>query len=746
MRKAILYFVHALVLFVSLQAICGTAWAAGPVLMYSDLNWGPRTGWDNGVVKGAAVSIWGRNFGSAVSSSSVNIAGISIAATDPTFIAEWNVTGIARGDKRITFWIPPTATLGNQAITVTVAGVTSNALPFIVREGSGNIFYVSPTGSDSTTNGRRIATPYLNIWKAFNPCGPSDTHHTVGSCNPLQDGEYIVYVRGGTHTGTDPASQSYSYFLSVYGPYGGPTKRKALIGYPGEFPVMSMAGKASFSQQANWSPFGPLDYFTYAKLDAVGGTATTRTFIDAWGYGVRYVGNRIKDFIGPEQSGVIFVGAGTDNTFIYGNVFDNCADPYVDGNMKHIIYVKSQDLGFNFNRSRSALNTFIGFNEFRNNNSSSSNGGQIFLSRSTWNNGGPAMTNADYTDNVFVYNNYVSGGSQQILYAGDTTALNPNAGGGHYYFYNNIVNGGSTIFSSITGYCGGAYLINAPNNVFYQSVGSTAVSMIWTGYCSTGTPSINVTNSIMVSPTPTMKYQLAESATTQSFVSDLYNSGVFYNSNVSPIPTTGGGYTFTGGVIGNPLFTSAGSDFTLQSASPARGVGTNLYSTMASWPFGAYDYEGKPRPSSGAWDIGAIQYDTGPPPPDTTAPAAVSNLSASNPTANSVTLNWTATGDDGTSGTATSYDIRYSISPITPTSWATGAVIQITGEPAPQPAGTAQNMVITGLSPSTPYYFAMTVSDEVPNTSSISNVPTATTLSGTVNPPPAAPQNVRILP
>ena len=47
-------------------------------------------------------------------------------------------------------------------------------------------------------------------------------------------------------------------------------------------------------------------------------------------------------------------------------------------------------------------------------------------------------------------------------------------------------------------------------------------------------------------------------------------------------------------------------------------------------------------------------------PPDTTPPAAVSNLATSSPTTNSITLNWTAPGDDGSTGTATTYDIRYS--------------------------------------------------------------------------------------
>ena len=37
---------------------------------------------------------------------------------------------------------------------------------------------------------------------------------------------------------------------------------------------------------------------------------------------------------------------------------------------------------------------------------------------------------------------------------------------------------------------------------------------------------------------------------------------------------------------------------------------------------------------------------------DTTAPAAVSNLATSDPTSNSITLSWTAPGDDGSTGTA----------------------------------------------------------------------------------------------
>ncbi len=125
---------------------------------------------------------------------------------------------------------------------------------------------------------------------------------------------------------------------------------------------------------------------------------------------------------------------------------------------------------------------------------------------------------------------------------------------------------------------------------------------------------------------------------------------------------------------------------------------------------------------------------------DVTAPAAVTNLATSSPTSNSITLTWTAPGDDGNTGTATTYDIRYSTSTITAGNWASAT--QVSGEPTPLAAGTNQNMTITGLSPSTTYYFAIETADEVPNWSALSNVPSGTTTAAADTTPPAAVSNL----
>jgi hypothetical protein len=115
-------------------------------------------------------------------------------------------------------------------------------------------------------------------------------------------------------------------------------------------------------------------------------------------------------------------------------------------------------------------------------------------------------------------------------------------------------------------------------------------------------------------------------------------------------------------------------------------------------------------------------------PPDVTPPAAITDLAASNIEPNMLTLNWTAPGDDGNSGTAVAYDVRYSTSEITEANWDTAT--QLAGEPAPKPAGGAEHFTVGGLQPNMTYYFAIKTSDNgvPPNVSALSNVLSITTL------------------
>jgi hypothetical protein len=79
------------------------------------------------------------------------------------------------------------------------------------------------------------------------------------------------------------------------------------------------------------------------------------------------------------------------------------------------------------------------------------------------------------------------------------------------------------------------------------------------------------------------------------------------------------------------------------------------------------------------------------------------------------TLTFEATGDDGTDGTALSYDIRVSTSVINDEA-SFNAAPTLDGEPSPKPSGSAEMFAVpAALSPGTLYYFGVKVSDEVGN-------------------------------
>jgi len=116
-----------------------------------------------------------------------------------------------------------------------------------------------------------------------------------------------------------------------------------------------------------------------------------------------------------------------------------------------------------------------------------------------------------------------------------------------------------------------------------------------------------------------------------------------------------------------------------------------------------------------------------PPPPDTIPPSAINDLMIATTTTSTITLVWTAPGNDATSGTAFAYDIRYSPTAITEENWS--LAIQVPNKPAPLPAGQTQSFILANLLPNTPYFIAIKTLDEANNVSNLSNIANATTLS-----------------
>lgn len=109
---------------------------------------------------------------------------------------------------------------------------------------------------------------------------------------------------------------------------------------------------------------------------------------------------------------------------------------------------------------------------------------------------------------------------------------------------------------------------------------------------------------------------------------------------------------------------------------------------------------------------------------DVTPPAGVADLAVKTGLT-TATLTWTAPGDDGMMGAATSYDVRYSSSPITDANWS--AATQATGEPSPRAAGVTERFKVRGLTSGTTYHFALKSVDTASNVSPLSAVQSATT-------------------
>jgi hypothetical protein len=104
---------------------------------------------------------------------------------------------------------------------------------------------------------------------------------------------------------------------------------------------------------------------------------------------------------------------------------------------------------------------------------------------------------------------------------------------------------------------------------------------------------------------------------------------------------------------------------------------------------------------------------------DLSPPRAVTDLHSVTATGSSITLVWTAPGNDGDVGQAAEYDLRYSESAISILSWEEATPVG--SMPPPSPAGTIDTVVVTGLERQKLYHFALRAADESHNWSALSN-------------------------
>ncbi len=187
---------------------------------------------------------------------------------------------------------------------------------------------------------------------------------------------------------------------------------------------------------------------------------------------------------------------------------------------------------------------------------------------------------------------------------------------------------------------------------------------------------------------------------------------------------------FTGRFANDPL-----NEMTIQEETIFQGPGAQTgvnrwgdYTNMTVDPTDGVTFWYTNEYSNGGWDwgtrIAGFTFEV-----DEVPPAAVTDLAVVSTVSNTVTLEWSATGDDGMTGNASRYDIRYSTSPLTESDWINYP--EYPNDMIPQAPGSTESITVTDLDFATTYYFAVRVIDNLGNYSDISNMPTGTT----ANPP-----------
>ncbi len=107
-------------------------------------------------------------------------------------------------------------------------------------------------------------------------------------------------------------------------------------------------------------------------------------------------------------------------------------------------------------------------------------------------------------------------------------------------------------------------------------------------------------------------------------------------------------------------------------------------------------------------------------PQDTIPPATINTLHLIKFDNNSVTLGWNAPGDDGLTGRASKYDLRFSIDSLTEVNWSNANIVS--GLLSPSNPGSNEVKTITGLTDDPVYCFGIKTMDKADNWSGLSNI------------------------
>jgi len=541
----------------------GRSQSSTPVLYFSDITSGPRTGnTDTSLGQtagqdGAIVTIYGRYLDGAT----VYCNGAPAAyyyyrgnASAPANLFQFHKM------QMISFQISHLAQDGPGTIHAVVGGQQSNTLPFTVRQG--NITFVKTSGDDNSGTGS-WTIPWRTIIKAKETIAPGDIAYICNGVNQTQETENGACV----NLGSD----------------GLPGNPKALLVYPG---ATALVGSDTLSRafQVYHADSGRATYHWVISRFNIRSTEIGVSANTGW----RVIGNFITTPHGNGLDGAI--GVLGNNVVVAGNELFEVGDPQCD-KLYHAIYISSarrdslpraplesnRDIGWNYIhdcRSNRAINVyseqdqaaFLEENRIHDNVIVNQHGDGILL--------GYYVTGENW-----IYNNLIIDAGLGPTWAGGEesyhTGIRINCGhelrtNAIIHCYNNTLFGcgwGGTLFPEMSG-----HLLISPEALQY-------------------TASIRFVNNIIFSTG--QPYIATESGTppSGSFSNCWYNMGSAPTWDIAAVNA-------------DPDFVDTTSrSLQLSGASPCIDVGQNVSSVVGR------DLLGLVRPQGNGVDLGAFEYD-----------------------------------------------------------------------------------------------------------------------------------------
>ncbi len=586
----------------------GGGTVASVVLYFSDLTDGPVSGWEGSSTKGAAVSIWGRNFGAERGASFVTVGGVDL--TSDSDYAEWGATDnptVPLGMQRITFWLNSDMLTGgsypNTTITVTTPSGTSSSISFHTRTlGNNHIYFVDNANGSASGDGLSLATAKRYLYWFRENAVAGDILYVKGSgikyTDHDNDSENYMFAYGGLFT--------FSKLYSGKNFHNGRAGQSITVSaYPGDDVQLEAIGDDTTypSQVVKWI-YTSLEYWTFSKftinahypindIDDVSppysSSSSNLRFINLDITTPYYDNTRNSGHVSSGQGMVISGGKGSDHLYVLGCYLHDISMDYrgqppfdPDGYRSYFMYFNGYgvfdelELGWNemaWVNSR-GVQFFGHHGDDRMNHVRVHDNWIHDTGRQNLVFGGEGGAN-DYSfiQDAYIYNNILSNGGEADVVLQMGGSYGNGKYGGNYYVYNNV--------------------LDASNNVDYPSI-----------HIGKELDSLTMKNNIILGTTNTWDYYTYFPDTYEEFISDLTpdaSNNLYYGAGASKKPDWDS--SALDDVTPQFINETPGSflEWQLEQTSPAVDAGASL-STVAT------DFLGVPRPQGSAYDIGAYEY------------------------------------------------------------------------------------------------------------------------------------------